>query len=180
MGSVWIILTAFYYWCVVSSWPDRWPLFTNICLTPCIVPWHMSDMWLPIAESSHTPKRTLMDAAWGQLPRKGVLHRTWEGGHVLLMIIKYISDITYVQGCVDVSKRDRPHEDKPPMSQQDLLIVATGLEIICHSAALEIDSLDCGRKSGKHCYLNCPLLSLAVGGWEDQTAWELRLHVCAL
>ncbi|GAA6102045.1 uncharacterized [Tachysurus ichikawai] len=68
------------------------------------------------------------------------------------------------------SKRDGPHEDKPAMSQQDLLIVATGLEIICHSAALKIDSLDCGRESGKLRHLNCHLLSLAVGGWEDQTA----------
>lgn len=130
----------------------------------------MSGMQLPIAEFSHTHKRTLTNTAWGQLPRKGVLHRTQEGGHVLLLIIKHISDITYVHGRVHVSKRDGPHEDKPAMSQQDLLIVATGLEIICHSAALEIDSLDCGRESGKLCHLNCPLLSLAVGGWEDQTA----------
>lgn len=101
-------------------------------------------------------------------------------GHVLRLIIKHISDITYVHGCLHVSKPDRPREDKPPMSQQDLLIVATGLEIIFHSAALEIDSLDCGRESGKLCHLNCPLLSLAVGGREDRTAWGPRLHVCAL
>lgn len=130
----------------------------------------MSGMRLPIAESSPTHKHTLTNTAWGQLPKKGVLHRAWEGGHVLLLIIKHISDITYVHGCVHVSKQDRPHEDKPPMSQQDLLIVATGLEIIRHSAALEIDSLDCGRESGKLCHLNCPLLCLAVGGWEDRTA----------
>lgn len=130
----------------------------------------MSGMQLPVAESSHIHKRTLTNTAWGQLPRKGMLHRTWEGGHVLPMIIIHISDITYVRGYVHVSKRDHPYEDKPPMSQQDLLIVATGLEIIRHSAALEIDSLDCGRESGKLRHLNCPLLSLAVGGWEDRTA----------
>ncbi|KAF5905083.1 Oleate hydratase [Clarias magur] len=69
-----------------------------------------------------------MNAAWGQLPRKGALHRTGEGGHVLLMSIKHISDITYVHGRVHVSERDRPREDTPPMSQQDLLIVATGCQ----------------------------------------------------
>lgn len=127
-------------------------------------------MRLPIDESRHTRKCTLTNAAWGQLPRKGVLHRIYEGGHGLLLIIKHISDITYVPACVHVSKRDCPHEDKPPLSQQDLLTVPTGLEIIRHSAALEIDSLDCGRESGKLCHLNCPLLSLAVGGWEDRTA----------
>lgn len=124
VGFVWIILTAPFYGCVVSGLPNRWPLFTNICPGPRIVPWHMSGMRPPIADSIHTYKHTLIQMQQGY---------SWpEKAHSAGLLSVRIADITCV--CV----WDCPFRDMPPMNHRNLLITATELEVIFYSVDLEI------------------------------------------